>query len=58
VREDDRGRTVLTTETRVACGDPASRAKFRAYWTVVRPFSGLIRILMLRAVRRECERPL
>jgi hypothetical protein len=48
------GRTELTTETRVACGDDASRRKFAAYWTFVRPFSGLIRILMLRAVAREC----
>ena len=44
--------TILSTETRVTCGDAASRRKFRAYWLVVRPFSGLIRILMLRAVRQ------
>ena len=41
--------TTLSTETRVTCGDAASRAKFRFYWLVVRPFSGLIRILMLKA---------
>jgi hypothetical protein len=46
---------MLSTETRVACGDAASRAKFRVYWTFVRPFSGLIRIVMLRAVRRAAE---
>lgn len=50
------GRTLLTTETRVACGDAASRRKFAAYWFFVRPFSGLIRIVMLRSVARECER--
>ena len=47
--------TVLSTETRVVCGDASSRRKFRAYWLFVRPFSGLIRLLMLRAVRRACE---
>jgi hypothetical protein len=46
---------VLSTETRVTCGDPSSRRKFRRYWLVVRPFSGLIRTLMLRSIRRACE---
>ena len=49
------GRTVLTTETRVTCGDPASRRKFLAYWLVVRPFSGLIRLIMLKRVRKIAE---
>ena len=53
LREDRSGRTVLSTETRVVCGDDMSRRKFRVYWFFVRPFSGLIRRLMLRAVRRE-----
>lgn len=55
VEEANAGRTILSTETRVVCGDTASRLKFRAYWLVVRPFSGLIRLIMLRAVRRACE---
>jgi hypothetical protein len=46
--------TILSTETRVTCGDPVSLRKFRIYWFLVRPFSGLIRLLMLRAVRRAC----
>jgi hypothetical protein len=49
------GQTVLQTETRVVCGDTASRKKFLAYWLVVRPFSGLIRRIMLRAVRGACQ---
>jgi len=48
--------TLLATETRVRCADAAARRAFRAYWLVVRPFSGLLRRLMLRAVRREAER--
>ena len=49
--------TRLTTETRVACVDAASRRRFRLYWLVVRPFSGIIRTAMLAAVAREATRP-
>lgn len=45
----------LSTETRVHVADPAARRRFARYWRVVRPFSGLIRILMLRAAKREAE---
>ena len=55
VSQKDAGQTVLRTETRVVCGDPASRRKFRAYWLLVRPFSGLIRLIMLRRVRKVAE---
>jgi hypothetical protein len=55
VKPSGPGRTILSTETRVVCGDPRSRTKFRIYWLVVRPFSGLIRRLMLKSVKRECE---
>jgi hypothetical protein len=50
--EGARDQTTLSTETRVTCGDRRSRRKFRAYWFFVRPFSGLIRRIMLRAVRQ------
>jgi hypothetical protein len=49
------GRCRLTTETRVQVVDPAARRAFRRYWLVVRPFSGLIRILFLRTVQRRAE---
>ena len=48
--------TILSTETRVTCGDHASLRRFRAYWLFVRPFSGLIRLLMLRAVKKACAK--
>ena len=50
-------KTVLTTETRVRCVDPAGRWRFRLYWALIRPFSGLIRLVMLRAIKRAAERP-
>ena len=51
------GPSLLSTETRVHVPDPASRRKFGRYWLVVKPFSGLIRVLFLRAARRRAEAP-
>jgi hypothetical protein len=45
----------LATETRVHIPDPVSRRKFGRYWRVVRPFSGLIRMVVLRAAKRRAE---
>ncbi|OLC35432.1 MAG: hypothetical protein AUH81_10350 [Candidatus Rokubacteria bacterium 13_1_40CM_4_69_5] len=49
------GATELRTETRVLCADVATRRRFRAYWTLIGPFSGLIRREMLAAVRSAAE---
>jgi hypothetical protein len=49
------GSSLLSTETRVHVPDPVARRKFRRYWLVIRPFSGMIRILFLRAARRRAE---
>jgi hypothetical protein len=51
----DGGTSVLSTETRVACYGSDARRKFRRYWTVVGPFSGLIRRALLRRVRSRAE---
>ena len=51
------GPSLLSTETRVHVPDPRSRRKFGRYWLAIRPFSGLIRVLMLRAARRRAEAP-
>ena len=45
----------LSTETRVHIPDPKSRRRFERYWRVVRPFSGLIRLQVLRAAKRRAE---
>jgi hypothetical protein len=47
---------IVSTETRVLCAEDA-RWKFRVYWLFVRPFSGLIRRMMLRAIRQAAESP-
>jgi hypothetical protein len=46
---------VLSTETRVVLTDARARRRFRAYWLVVRPFSGLVRRSWLRAAKRRAE---
>lgn len=57
VGRDSDGVTELRAETRVLCTDVAARRRFRAYWTLIRPFSGLIRREMLAAVRSAAETP-
>ena len=52
----DSGRSRLGTETRVRCADAATTRRFRTYWRVVAPGSGLIRWAILRQVRRRAER--
>jgi hypothetical protein len=49
------GTTALSTETRMAYFGAGARRKFRLYWALVGPFSGLIRRALLRAVRRRAE---
>ena len=50
------GVTQLATETRVLCTDETSRKRFLRYWRFVRPFSGLVRIAALRAIKRAVEK--
>lgn len=52
------GATLIETETRVWGTDAASAKKFRPYWTVIRPFSGLIRRSWLAAIDRRLRRSL
>jgi hypothetical protein len=54
-RPSDDGMTELRTETRVLCADLAARRHFRAYWLLIKPFSGLIRREMLAAIRSAAE---
>jgi hypothetical protein len=55
VREDPYGATFVETVTRVHCTDDDARRRFRRYWRLVGPFSGLIRGRMLRLLRSAAE---
>lgn len=48
-------RTRLITETRVQCISSWSRARFAFYWSLIRPFSGLIRREWLRLIKQHAE---
>jgi hypothetical protein len=49
------GSSQLSTETRVQTFGRAATVKFRLYWVIVGPFSGLMRTAMLREVKRIAE---
>lgn len=55
-RDLGNGRTEVSTVTRVVGTDDASTKRFRPYWTLIRPFSGLIRISWLAAIERRANR--
>ena len=55
VEEHDPTSSLVATETRVACTDASARRKFSLYWRAIGPFSGLIRQLMLREIKRAAE---
>ena len=48
--------TLLETETRVLATDAAARKGFGRYWLLIRPASGLIRRIWLRAIARRATR--
>ena len=50
---ENENQTVLSTETRIACMDARSLRNFKAYWTFIRPFSGLVRKEILQVIKRE-----
>ena len=54
---EDRGEngSLLATETRVFATDGKSRRRFALYWTAIRPGSGFLRRMWLRAIRRRAE---
>ena len=47
----DSSLTRLSTETRIWCPDETVLRRFLRYWTLIRPFSGLIRKEMLKQVQ-------
>lgn len=55
VRETTMDSSVLETETRIQCLGTYAKRKFSRYWFFIRPFSGLIRMEMLRSIRRKAE---
>jgi hypothetical protein len=49
-------KTLVETETRVVCFGNQSAFCFRLYWTLISPFSGLIRKEWLKIIKIEAEK--
>ena len=48
-------KTFVSTETRILCLTKKSKPRFSIYWFFIKPFSGLIRIEMLRLIKKKAE---
>ena len=55
--EGARGGTRVSTETRIVGTSPDASRRFRAYWTLIRLGSGVIRRSWLAAIRRRASSP-
>jgi len=49
-------RTRVVTETRIRALGPQARRRFRLYWLLIRPFSGVLRRSMLAGIKKRAER--
>ena len=49
-------RTRVVTETRIRALGPRARRRFRLYWLLIRPFSGVLRRSMLAGIKKRAER--
>lgn len=51
----EKGRTRVSTETRVLYVAPITHITFRVYWWIIKPFSGLTRKKMLEIIKEDSE---
>ena len=49
------GKIALETETRIQCINENVRRSFGRYWFFIKPFSGLIRMEILRIIKKKAE---
>ena len=55
IRDDGRGGSLVSTETRALCPDPQARRKFDGCWRLWTPGGSLVRTQWLEAVRRRAQ---
>lgn len=55
IQHDDK-RIRLETETRILCLSESVRKRFSRYWFFIRPFSGLIRMEILRIIKKGTKK--
>jgi hypothetical protein len=56
VTPDEKGGSMVSTETRVFANSPQAKRRFAAYWRVIYPGSAIIRRMWLRAVEQRATR--
>lgn len=49
-------KTLVSTETRILCFNKKLKKRFSLYWFFIKPFSGLIRLKMLKLIKKEAEK--
>ena len=54
-KQIEESKTVVSTETRILCLTKKSKFWFSLYWFFVKPFSGIIRLEMLRLIKKKAE---
>ncbi|NLI93349.1 MAG: hypothetical protein GX434_14555 [Peptococcaceae bacterium] len=57
IEEKTTDQYILTTETRISCTSKNTLRKFKIYWFIIKPGSGLVRKYMLREIRKQAEQP-
>ena len=55
IERNDDGTVTLSTETRVLCLGEQVKCSFRFYWGVIRPYSGWIRLEILKMIKEQAE---
>ena len=51
----EKDKTKVSTETRIFCVVPITKFTFGLYWSIIKPFSGLIRKKMLKIIKEDSE---
>jgi hypothetical protein len=55
IEQEEGDKLRVFTETRVLCYGCSARIPFSLYWAVIRPFSGWIRLEMLKMIKKLAE---
>ncbi|MDD3655062.1 MAG: hypothetical protein PHO01_12960 [Desulfotomaculaceae bacterium] len=56
IEEGEDGTASLSTETRNLCLGQKAKSAFRIYWWIIRPYSGWIRVAILKMIKAQAEK--
>ncbi|MEY2518472.1 MAG: hypothetical protein QOF24_231 [Verrucomicrobiota bacterium] len=55
VLPDERGGSIVSTQTRIYANDTSALRRFAVYWRIIHPGSDIIRRMWLRAIKKRAE---